>query len=86
MCRLYFLFIFLLLNIIWIFYIWRFDSNVEEFSPKFISSSFDGKLNIKFKSKVLQSISPYLYKLFPSSLSIITSHIGDIPIGSTPNA
>ena len=86
MSRLYFLFIFLLLNIIWIFYIWRFDSNVEEFSPKFISSSFDGKLNIKFKSKVLQSISPYLYKLFPSSLSIITSHIGDIPIGSTPSA
>ena len=86
MSRLYFLFIFLLLNIIWIFYIWRFDSNIEEFSPKFISSSFDGKLNIKFKSKVLQSISPYLYKLFPSSLSIIISHIGDIPIGSNPSA
>ena len=84
MSRLYFLFIFLLLNIIWVFYIWRFDSNVEEFSPKYISSSFDDKLQIKFKSKVLQSISPYLYKLFPSSLSLITSHIGDIPIGSTP--
>ena len=84
MSRLYFLFVFLTLNIIWLFYIWRFDSNVEEFSPKYISSSFDDKLNIKFKSKVLQSISPYLYKLFPSSLSLITSHTGDIPIGSTP--
>ena len=84
MSRLYFLIVFLTLNIIWLFYIWRFDSNVEEFSPKYISSSFDDKLNIKFKSKVLQSISPYLYKLFPSSLSLITSHTGDIPIGSTP--
>ena len=84
MSRLYFLFVFLTLNIIWLFYIWRFDSNVEEFSPKYISSSFDDKLNIKFKSKVLQSISPYLYKLFPSSLSLITSHTGDIPIGSAP--
>ena len=84
MSRLYFLLVFLTLNIIWLFYIWRFDSNVEEFSPKYISSSFDDKLNIKFKSKVLQSISPYLYKLFPSSLSLITSHTGDIPIGSTP--
>ena len=84
MSRLYFLFLFLTLNIIWLFYIWRFDSNVEEFSPKYISSSFDDKLNIKFKSKVLQSISPYLYKLFPSSLSLITSHTGDISIGSTP--
>ena len=84
MSRFYFLFLFLLLNIIWLFYIWRFDSNIEEFSPKYISSSFDDKLTIKFKSKVLQSISPYLYKLFPSSLSLITSHIGDIPIGSTP--
>ena len=84
MSRLYFLFVFLTLNIIWLFYIWRFDLNVEEFSPKYISSSFDDKLNIKFKSKVLQSISPYLYKLFPSSLSLITSHTGDIPIGSTP--
>ena len=84
MSRLYFLFVFLTLNIIWLFYIWRFDSNVEEFSPKYISSSFDDKLNIKFKSKVLQSISPNLYKLFPSSLSLITSHTGDIPIGSTP--
>ena len=84
MSRFYFLSIFLLLNIIWLFYIWRFDTNVEEFSPKYISSSFDDKLKIKFKSKVLQSISPYLYKLFPSSLSLITSHIGDIPIGSTP--
>ena len=84
MSRLYFLFVFLTLNIIWLFYIWRFDSNVEEFSPKYISSSFDDKLNIKFKSKVLQSISPYLYKLFPSSLSLITSHTGDIPIGLTP--
>ena len=84
MSRLYFLFVFLTLNIIWLIYIWRFDSNVEEFSPKYISSSFDDKLNIKFKSKVLQSISPYLYKLFPSSLSLITSHTGDIPIGSTP--
>ena len=84
MSRFYFLLIFLLLNIIWLFYIWRFDTNVEEFSPKYISSSFDDKLKIKFKSKVLQSISPYLYKLFPSSLSLITSHIGDIPIGSTP--
>ena len=84
MSRFYFLFIFLLLNVIWLFYIWRFDANVEEFSPKYISSSFDDKLKIKFKSKVLQSISPYLYKLFPSSLSLITSHIGDIPIGSTP--
>ena len=84
MSRFYFLLIFLLLNIIWLFYIWRFDTNVEEFFPKYISSSFDDKLKIKFKSKVLQSISPYLYKLFPSSLSLITSHIGDIPIGSTP--
>ena len=84
MSRLYFLFVFLTLNIIWLFYIWRIDSNTEEFSPKFISSSFDDKLNIQFKSKVLQSISPYLYKLFPSSLSLITSHIGDIPIGTTP--
>ena len=84
MSRFYFLLIFLLLNIIWLFHIWRFDTNVEEFSPKYISSSFDDKLKIKFKSKVLQSISPYLYKLFPSSLSLITSHIGDIPIGSTP--
>ena len=84
MSRFYFLLIFLLLNIIWLFYIWRFDTNVEEFSPKYISSSFDDKLKIKFNSKVLQSISPYLYKLFPSSLSLITSHIGDIPIGSTP--
>ena len=84
MSRLYFLFVFLTLNIIWLIYIWRFDSNVEEFSPKYISSSFDDKLNIKFKSKVLQSISPNLYKLFPSSLSLITSHTGDIPIGSTP--
>ncbi len=84
MSKFYFLLIFLLLNIIWLFYIWRFDTNVEEFSPKYISSSFDDKLKIKFKSKVLQSISPYLYKLFPSSLSLITSHIGDIPIGSTP--
>jgi len=84
MSRLYFLFVFLTLNIIWLFYIWRIDSNTEEFSPKFISSSLDDKLNIQFKSKVLQSISPYLYKLFPSSLSLITSHIGDIPIGTTP--
>ena len=84
MSKFHFLFIFLLLNIIWLFYIWRFDSNVEEFSPKYISSSFDDKLKIKFKSKVLQSISPFLYKLFPSSVSLITSHIGDIPIGSTP--
>ena len=84
MSRLYFLFVFLTLNIIWLFYIWRFDSNIEEFSPKYISSSFDNKVKIQFKSKVLQSISPYLYKLFPSSLSLITSHIGDIPIGSTP--
>ena len=83
MSRFYFLFLFLILNIIWLFYIWRFDSNIEEFSPKYISSSFDDKLKIKFKSKVLQSISPYLYKLFPSSLSLITSHTGDIPIGST---
>ena len=83
MSRFYFLFLFLVLNIIWLFYIWRFDSNIEEFSPKYISSSFDDKLKIKFKSKVLQSISPYLYKLFPSSLSLITSHTGDIPIGST---
>ena len=84
MSRLYFLFVFLTLNIIWLFYIWRFDSNIEEFSPKYISSSFDNKVKMQFKSKVLQSISPYLYKLFPSSLSLITSHIGDIPIGSTP--
>ena len=84
MSRLYFLFVFLTLNIIWLFYIWRFDSNIEEFSPKYISSSFDNKVKIQFKSKVLQSISPYIYKLFPSSLSLITSHIGDIPIGSTP--
>ena len=84
MSRLYFLFVFLTLNIIWLFYIWRFDSNIEEFSPKYISSSFDDEVKIQFKSKVLQSISPYLYKLFPSSLSLITSHIGDIPIGSTP--
>ena len=83
MSRFYFLFLFLVLNIIWLFYIWRSDSNIEEFSPKYISSSFDDKLKIKFKSKVLQSISPYLYKLFPSSLSLITSHTGDIPIGST---
>ena len=83
MSRFYFLFLFLVLNIIWLFYIWRFDSNIEEFSPKYISSSFDDKLKIKFKSKVLQSISPYLYKLFPSSLSLITSHTGDIPLGST---
>ena len=83
MSRFYFLFLFLVLNIIWLFYIWRFDSNIEEFSPKYISSSFDDKIKIKFKSKVLQSISPYLYKLFPSSLSLITSHTGDIPIGST---
>ena len=84
MSRLYFLFVFFTLNIIWLFYIWRLDSNAEEFSPKYISSSFDDKLNIQFKSKVLQSISPYLYKLFPSSLSLITSHIGDIPIGTIP--
>ena len=84
MSRLYFLFVFFTLNIIWLFYIWRLDSNTEEFSPKYISSSFDDILNIQFKSKVLQSISPYLYKLFPSSLSLITSHIGDIPIGTTP--
>ena len=83
MSRFYFLFFFFVLNIIWLFYIWRFDSNIEEFSPKYISSSFDDKIKIKFKSKVLQSISPYLYKLFPSSLSLITSHTGDIPIGST---
>ena len=84
MSRLYFLFIFLLLNIIWLFYIWRFDSNIEEFSPKYISSSFDNKSKIKFKSKVLQSLSPYIFKLFPSSSSLITSHTGDIAIGSTP--
>ena len=84
MSRLYFLFVFFTLNIIWLFYIWRFDSNIEEFSPKYISSSFDNKVKMQFKSKVLQSISPYLYKLFPSSFSLITSHIGDIPIGTTP--
>ena len=31
-----------------------------------------------------QSLSPYLFKLFPSSNSIITSHTGDIPIGDSP--
>ena len=72
------------MNITWLVYIWRFDSNIEEFSPKYISSSFDNELKIQFNSKVLQSLSPYIYKLFPSSLSLITSHIGDIPIGSTP--
>ena len=76
-----FLFIFLLLNFIWLLYIWKSDNDTEEFSPKFISSSYDEKLKIQFKSKVLQSISPFLFKIFPSSLSIITSHTGDIPIG-----
>ena len=52
MSRLYFLFVFFTLNIIWLFYIWRLDSNTEEFSPKYISSSFDDILNIQFKSKV----------------------------------
>jgi hypothetical protein len=84
MSRFYYLILFILLNIIWIFYIWRSDVNIDEFSPKFISSSFDSKSNIRFNSKVLQSVSPYLFKLFPSSSSIITSHTGDIPIGSTP--
>ena len=79
---LYFLFLFLLLNSIWLIYIWKSDNSTEEFSPKFISSSYDPKLKIQFKSQVLQSLSPYLFKLFPSSSSIITSHTGDIPIGN----
>ena len=79
---LYFLFLFLLLNSIWLIYIWKSDNSTEEFSPKFISSSYDEKLKIQFKSQVLQSLSPYLFKLFPSSSSIITSHTGDIPIGN----
>ena len=82
MSRLYYLFVFVLLNMIWIFYIWRSDTNIEKFSPKYISSSFDSKSKIQFKSKVFQSISPFLYSLFPSSSSIITSHTGDIPIGT----
>ena len=81
MNSLYFLCIFLLSNFIWLLYIWKSDNDTEEFSPKFISSSYDEKLKIQFKSQVLQSISPFLFKIFPSSLSIITSHTGDIPIG-----
>ena len=81
MNSLYFLCIFLLLNFIWLLYIWKSDNDTEEFSPKFIFSSYDEKLKIQFKSQVLQSISPFLFKIFPSSLSIITSHTGDIPIG-----
>ena len=82
MNSLYFLFLFLLLNSIWLIYMWKTDNTLEEFSPKFISSSYDEKLKIQFKSQVLQSLSPYLFRLFPSSSSIITSHTGDIPIGT----
>ena len=82
MTSLYFLFLFLLLNSIWLIYIWKTDNTTEDFSPKFISSSYDEKLKIEFKSRVLQSLSPYLLKLFPSSSSIITAHTGDIPIGT----
>ena len=82
MNSLYFLFLFLLLNAIWLIYLWKTDNTLEEFSPKFISSSYDEKLKIQFKSQVLQSLSPYLFRLFPSSSSIITSHTGDIPIGT----
>ena len=82
MNSLYFLFLFLLLNSIWLIYLWKTDNTLEEFSPKFISSSYDEKLKIQFKSQVLQSLSPYLFRLFPSSSSIITSHTGDIPIGT----
>ena len=78
---LYFIILFLLFNSIWLIYIWTSDSSTEE-SPKFISSSYDEKLKIQFKSQVLQSLSPYLFKLLPSSSSIITTHTGDIPIGN----
>ena len=72
MNSLYSLFLFLLLNSIWLIYLWKTDNTLEEFSPKFISSSYDEKLKIQFKSQVLQSLSPYLFRLFPSSSSIIT--------------
>ena len=81
MNTLYFLFVFLILNCIWLLYIWKSDNSTEEFSPKFISSSYDEKLKIQFKSRVLQSLSPYIFKFLPSSSSLITSHTGDIPIG-----
>ena len=77
----YFLSIFILLNSIWLLFIWKSDNTTEEFSPKFISSSYDKNLKIQFKSQVLQSLSPYLFRILPSSLSIITSHTGDIPLG-----
>ena len=80
---LHFMTLFILLNIIWLLYYWKLDNSTEEFSPKFISSSYDQNLRIQFKSQVLQSLSPYLFTLFPSSLSIITSHTGDIPIGAS---
>ena len=77
----YFLSIFILLNSIWLLFIWKSDNTTEEFSPKFISSSYNKNLKIQFKSQVLQSLSPYLFRILPSSLSIITSHTGDIPLG-----
>jgi hypothetical protein len=80
---LHFITLFIFLNIIWLLYYWKLDNSTEEFSPKFISSSYDQNLRIQFKSQVLQSLSPYLFTLFPSSLSIITSHTGDIPIGAS---
>ena len=81
MNTIYFLSIFILLNSIWLLFIWKSDNTTEEFSPKFISSSYDKNLKIQFKSQVLQSLSPYLFRILPSSLSIITSHTGDIPLG-----
>ena len=83
MKSIYFLCLFLLLDSIWLFYIWSVDFDKEIISPKYISSSYNENSKIKFKSRVLTSISPILFKIFPSSQSVISTHTGDIPIGKT---
>ena len=81
MKSIFFLCLFLLVDFIWLFYIWYIDFKKEIISSKYISSSYNENSKINFKFRELISISPILFKIFPSSQSVITTHASDIPIG-----
>lgn len=53
----------------------------DEVKPKFISSTYDPKATIDFDSMVLKSLNKLVSKYFQEP-SIITKHVGDLPIGN----
>lgn len=53
----------------------------DEVKPKFISSTYDPKATIDFDSMVLKSLNKLISKYFQEP-SIITKHVGDLPIGN----